>query len=129
MYLVDTNIFLHVLLKKEKYDVSLLFLKSGKELYITDFSLYSICILLGKLGENKVLERFVDDAAMGEGIYLVKAEAYEISDVIEIEEKYHLDFDDAYQYFIAQKEGLTIISYDKDFDRTEKGRKKPEEIL
>ncbi len=128
MYLVDTNIFIHVLLKKQKYDESLAFLKSGKELYITDFSLYSICILLGKLHENEVLKSFVDDIALSEGIYLIKAETEEIQKIIEIEERYKLDFDDAYQYYIADLKGLTIVSYDGDFDRTEKGRKKPEEL-
>ncbi|GAI81133.1 unnamed protein product [marine sediment metagenome] len=42
--------------------------------------------------------------------------------------RYSLDFDDAYQYVVAEKNGLTIISFDADFDRTEKGRKTPGEI-
>jgi predicted nucleic acid-binding protein len=37
-----------------------------------------------------------------------------------------LDFDDSYQYAVAQKYGLEIMSFDADFDRTEKGRKIPE---
>jgi len=37
-----------------------------------------------------------------------------------------LDFDDSYQYAVAQKYSLEIISFDADFDRTEKGRKIPE---
>ncbi|MGA2141357.1 MAG: PIN domain-containing protein [Brevinematales bacterium] len=128
MYLVDTNIFIHVLLKKDKYDEALAFLKSGKAMYITDFSLYSICILLGKIHENEVLKNFVDDIFSNEGINLVKAEMENISKIIEIEERYKLDFDDAYQYYIADQKDLTIVSYDGDFDRTEKGRKKPEEL-
>ena len=129
MYLVDTNIFIHVLLKKEKYNESFAFLKKSNELFISDFSLYSICILLGKIHENEVLKNFVDDIFSNEGIKLVKAEIEKISKIIEIEEKYKLDFDDSYQYYIAEQKGLIIVSYDNDFDRTEKGRKKPEDLL
>ena len=40
-----------------------------------------------------------------------------------------LDFDDAYQYAVAERYGLTIISFDSDFDRTERGRKPPGDLL
>ncbi len=40
--------------------------------------------------------------------------------------RFSLDFDDAYQYAVAEKHGLEIISFDADFDRTEIGRKKPD---
>ncbi|MFZ8805855.1 MAG: PIN domain-containing protein [Candidatus Calescibacterium sp.] len=43
--------------------------------------------------------------------------------------RFNLDFDDAYQYVVAEKYNLTIISFDSDFDRTELGRKTPREIL
>ncbi len=44
-------------------------------------------------------------------------------------QKFTLDFDDAYQYAVAEKYNLQIISFDKDFDRTEKGRKEPAQII
>ena len=37
-------------------------------------------------------------------------------------QQFSLDFDDAYQYVAAEKYGLTIVSFDNDFDRTERGR-------
>jgi len=43
--------------------------------------------------------------------------------------KFNLDFDDAYQYAVAEKYDLTIVSFDVDFDRTERGRKTPGEVL
>ena len=42
--------------------------------------------------------------------------------------RFNLDFDDAYQYSVAVINGLDIISFDSDFDRTEKGRKVPDSI-
>ena len=43
--------------------------------------------------------------------------------------QFKLDFDDAYQYVAAEKYGLTLVSFDADFDRTRLGRKTPEEVL
>jgi len=44
----------------------------------------------------------------------------------EVSKKFRLDFDDSYQYAVAQKYSLEIMSFDSDFDRTEKGRMIPE---
>jgi len=49
--------------------------------------------------------------------------------VIEVSTRFDLDFDDAYQYVVAEKYGLTIISFDSDFDKTELGRRTPKEVL
>ena len=46
-----------------------------------------------------------------------------------ISKKFNLDFDDAYQYVAAEEYNLTLVSFDSDFDRTERGRKTPAEIL
>ena len=43
--------------------------------------------------------------------------------------QFRLDFDDAYQYVAAEKYGLTLVSFDADFDRTKPGRKTPDEVL
>ena len=51
-------------------------------------------------------------------------------EVLEIYAKrFSLDFDDAYQYTEAVKYDLQIVSFDTDFDRTERGRKTPAQIL
>jgi len=44
-------------------------------------------------------------------------------------QKFNLDFDDACQYAVAERYGLTIVSFDGDFDRTERGRKVPKDLL
>ncbi len=49
--------------------------------------------------------------------------------LLEFVKKFGLDFDDAYQYTIAEKYNLQIISFDRDFDRTERKRKDPLDIL
>ncbi len=37
--------------------------------------------------------------------------------------------DDTYQYTAAEKYTLTLVSFDSDFDRTERGRKMPGEVV
>ena len=44
-------------------------------------------------------------------------------------QRFGLDFDDAHQYAVAERYGLTIVSFDSDFDHTELGRKTHEELL
>ena len=41
---------------------------------------------------------------------------------------FHLDFDDAYQYVTSEKFNLVIVSFDADFDRTDRKRVVPAEI-
>ena len=40
-----------------------------------------------------------------------------------------LDFDDAYQYAVAERYDLTIVSFDHDFDQTKKGRVLPKDLF
>jgi len=40
-----------------------------------------------------------------------------------------LDFDDAYQYVIAKRDKLTLVSFDTDFDHTDLQRQTPAQIL
>ncbi len=44
-------------------------------------------------------------------------------------EQFTLDFDDAYQYVAAQQSNAVIVSFDKDFDRTDYGRQTPASII
>ena len=53
----------------------------------------------------------------------------ELKKVIKVHEKFGLDFDDAYQYVVAQKYKLKIVSFDSDFDKTNLGRLSPENLL
>ena len=39
------------------------------------------------------------------------------------------EINQAIQYVTAEKYGLTLVSFDADFDRTEQGRKTPAEII
>ena len=49
--------------------------------------------------------------------------------IIRAAQRFNLDFDNAYQYAAAEGYDLAIVSFDGDFDRTERGRQTPEAIL
>jgi len=59
------------------------------------------------------------------GMMITSLSVNDMETVIESAKRFKLDFDDAYQYVIAEKYGLAIISFDSDFDRTEQGRTTP----
>jgi predicted nucleic acid-binding protein len=44
-------------------------------------------------------------------------------------DQFSLDFDDAYQYVGAEQVDAVIISFDSDFDRTDRRRETPMNIL
>lgn len=62
MYVVDTNIFLEILLKQTKSEECKEFLdKNIGELHITDFSLHSIGVILFKQHKDELFLKFIKD--------------------------------------------------------------------
>lgn len=131
MYLVDTNIWLERLLNQERSDeVGRFFdLVRASDLYITDFTLHSIGIILTNLSRPEVFVDFVKDILIESGVRLVRIEPEAIRDLVLVIGEHNLDFDDGYQYLAALQNDLTLVSFDTDFDRTAWGRKTPKLIL
>ena len=65
---------------------------------------------------------------IGAGTTVGMLDADEMEAAVEHAAAFNLDFDDAYQYAVAEKYDLTIVSFDKDFDRTTRGRREPSAI-
>ena len=131
MYLVDTNVWLERLLNQDKSDEAGRFLNqvSARDLFVTDFTFHSICVILTRLGRGKVLIDFVQDVFVDGAVNLVSIKPSDTSALVDAIDSYRFDFDDAYQYVAAEQNGLTLVSFDTDFDRTDKGKKTPGEIL
>jgi predicted nucleic acid-binding protein len=131
MYLLDTNIWLERLLDQEHSDEVSRFLNQipGEQLFITDFSLHSIGVILVRLKQAEALERFLEDVFNYGAVRLVHLLPQDLLQVVERIGQFRLDFDDAYQYVAAEKYDLILVSFDKDFDRTKQKRKTPLEIL
>lgn len=129
--LIDTNIFLEVILMQEKSLEAQTLLSNieAHEFFISDYSLHSIGLLLFRKKKHDVFKQFLTDMIFNAGLKMISLTAKDMESIINTSYKGNLDFDDAYQYAIAQKYDLEIISFDSDFDRTEKGRKIPAQII
>ena len=130
-YLVDTNVWLERLLDQEKSEIASRFfnLIPTDELFVSDFSIHSIGVILSRLKKFDVFEKFIDDLFVNGQIEQLTLDPIDLLDVIKNIQKYKLDFDDSYQFSVAQKFDLTIITFDEDFNV--KGIKKntPDEII
>ena len=130
MYLADTNIFLEALLGQDKKDDVQSFLQTIdlSTIFITDLSLHSIGIILYRLKYFSLFSSFVEDIIVdGVGVLSLPPEDLKMLELTA--DKFNLDFDDAYQYAVAVKYELQLISFDTDFDQTERKRKEPIEVL
>ncbi len=130
MYLVDTNIFLEALLGQDKKDDVQSFLQNIdlSTIFITDLSLHSIGIILYRLKNFALFSSFLEDIIV-DGVSVLSLPPEDLKMLDLTADKFNLDFDDAYQYTVAAKYELQLISFDTDFDRTERKRKEPIEVL
>ena len=129
--LLDTNIFLEIILSQERAEeAKALLLKSAQhEFFITDYSLHSIGLLLFRKKQHEAFRAFVEDVLLNGGIGLLSLYSDEMESVISASQKFGLDFDDAYQYAVAVRYDLVLVSFDSDFQHTDTGHKMPSEIL
>ena len=86
-------------------------------------------LLLFRRKQHEAFRAFVEDVLLNGGIALLSLNSDEMEKVISTSQKFGLDFDDAYQSAAAERHDLVLVSFDTDFQRTDKGHKTPAEIL
>jgi predicted nucleic acid-binding protein len=130
LYLLDTNIFLELLLDQEESGSvkALLTSKDPGELGISDLALHSVGIILYQKNAAHLFSDFIDDLFGDGGITIFALGSEDIKRVEQVSLSFKLDFNDAYQYVVSEKFGLLLVSFDKDFDRTDKKRVVPADI-
>jgi predicted nucleic acid-binding protein len=130
-YLVDTNVWLERLLDQEKSEIASRFfnLIPTDELFVSDFSIHSIGVILSRLKKFDVFEKFIEDLFVNGQLELLSLNTIDLLDVITNIQKFKLDFDDSYQFSIAKKYDLTIITFDKDFNVKGIKKNSPDEII
>lgn len=130
-YLVDTNIWLERLLNQEKSEIVAQFLEHIplENLFVSDFSIHSIGVILSRLKKINVLEKFLNDLFVNAQIRQLSLTAEDLLQVSFNIQKFSLDFDDAYQLSVSQKYDLILITFDKDFDVKGIRKNTPEEII
>lgn len=132
MYLIDTNIFLEILLKQEdKEDCKDLLNKiaEGKiNAVVTEFTVHGIEGILTE--DSSALEKFLVNITSLVNLKVVGTDLKEEKQILELSKSMEMDFDDTLQYTVAKRENAeAIISYDTDFDKTDLERKEPDELL
>lgn len=125
--LVDTNIFLEVFLNQTQAQIAKDFLDNpdDHELYLSDFSLHSLGVILLRRKLPQLFQQFFVDVIASGNVGVISLRADDLPEVINTAQTLKLDFDDAYQYYVAELYNLTIISFDADFDKTPRGRDFP----
>jgi predicted nucleic acid-binding protein len=91
--------------------------------------LHSLGVILGRLEQQAVFTQLVQDVLIDGAVTLVSLPVTAMQQVVSTMDRYHLDFDDAYQYVAAERENAILISFDKDFNRTKRGRLTPAQLL
>jgi hypothetical protein len=131
MYLVDTNVWLELLLLQERATEVRRFLQSvdADQLTMTEFALNSIGLITYKLRKEDVFEAFISDILEDSAVRRICLSAFDLRRVLSVIKKFNLDFDDAYQYVAAERNGLVLVSFDADFDKTDMKRKTPADLL
>jgi len=130
-YLVDTNVWLERLLDQDKSDVAQIFFDSisTSNIFVSDFAIHSIGVILSRLNKFDVLSKFINDLFTDGLIEQLSLDASDLLDVIDNIKRFNIDFDDSYQYTVARKYDLIIVTFDKDFNVRGINKKSPEEVI
>ncbi len=134
MYLVDTNIFLEVLLcqaKKEECEKLLgLFAKGEKLGIVTDFTVHSIIVTMFSYGKLEGLKVFLSSLTSYKGLRIYPTDLTNEITATQLAAENKLDMDDAIQYSIAVATNVeAIVSFDKHFNKLQIPRKEPHQII
>ena len=131
MYIIDTNIFLEIFLHRGKSSEAKKFLSQTpfSHIYVTDVSLYTIGLLLFKNNGHQAYLHLLNDLFQKGEVWRIQLVMENMQKVVEVSQKYALSYNDAYQYAAAEFYNLILVSYNDVFDKTERGRKTPAELL
>lgn len=132
-YLIDTNIFLEVMLSQRRTGECkgfLAMLREGKVTgIVTDFTVHSIMVLMDRFKKLEELNVFLSSLTGYKGIYLYHMSISDEVKAVKMAQEHELDIDDAIQYAAALSMNVdAIISFDRDLDNLEVPRKEPEQI-
>ncbi|MDX1939205.1 MAG: PIN domain-containing protein [Saprospiraceae bacterium] len=112
--LVDTNIFLEIFLSQARRGDCEQYLNQHiGYLYLSDFTLHSIGVILFKRGKYADYQQFTIDILPK--VQLLSLPQNQYFDLPLYASTYGLDFDDTYQFAIAKEYDLTIATMDTDF--------------
>ena len=86
MYLVDSNVWLELLLEQERADDVRRFFQVVEACYLslTEFSLYSIGIILTRLNKDAIFEEFLSDTVEDSGVGRIQLDTIDLKQLLTI---------------------------------------------
>ena len=129
--LIDTNCWMQIARQRPQADdvLTLLAAVPMAKLFVSDFTVHSLGVLFRRFGMMHTYTEFLEKAFIGAAIGLVHVPQQRLALVQEASLAHNLDFDDAYQYVLADLINARVVSLDPDFDRTPRGRLTPSRAL
>ncbi|MDZ7724849.1 MAG: PIN domain-containing protein [candidate division KSB1 bacterium] len=116
MKLIDTNIFLEILLKQDKSEICKKCLDDNiGSINISDFTLHSIGVILSREKKTETFKIFLSDIFPKTNLLSLPKNKYQ--ELIKASINIGLDFDDSYQYCIAKHFQFRLVTMDKDFKK------------
>lgn len=108
--LVDTNVFLEILLQQERSELCKRFITNNLEnICISDFTLHSIGVITFRKGQAELFTRFTQEVLPSVSVLTLPKGNYAQLDAIK--QSFRLDFDDAYQYSLAKSYDLKLVTF------------------
>lgn len=134
MYLIDTNIFLEIMLSRDRERECKEFLKMVRrgdfKAVVTDFTIHSILVLMDRFERRDELKIFLASLTKYKSLYIYYTSIWDELKAIDISKDMGLDIDDAIQYTIALKiKAKAIVSFDRDFDNLDIPRVEPNNVI
>ena len=118
-FLVDTNVFLEILLNQPACIKCEQFLRQNTgKLAIADFSLHSLGVIALRRQQVALFADFLNDSLPN--LELLHLDRIGYPAVARSAQAFNLDFDDAYQFTLARANGLAIATQDRHFERVKK---------
>lgn len=96
---------------------------------MSDFSLFSIGIILDRYNKIDTFDEFIEDVFNSGSLTLLSLTPNEILSVSQTIISSNLDFDDAYQVAVAEKYNIKIVTFDRDFSRANIEAVSPEALI
>ena len=126
MFIVDSNIWIEVLLRQKRSAEVKEFLNQipSSEIAMSEFTFGSIGVLLFRHRAYDAYLAWTDEILIKQKITRITLQDFQ-SPFMQEAFRQSLDFDDAYQYVVAKTENLHLVSFDQDFDKTDLIRLEP----
>lgn len=95
MYLVDSNVWLELLLEQKRAEEVHEFLQTitADHLSMTEFTLYSIGLIVTRLNKEEIFDLFLADILEESGVKRIILSPSNLRQLLEARQRFQLDFD------------------------------------